>query len=86
MKDPMAKEIRQARDAHTKQLNHDLDAIYEDLRRREKHSAVPTVTLPPRHLVTRGEAPRECTRHHPISLCTSLRDRWYGVAPWRSWI
>jgi len=35
------------RDAHAKQFNYDLDAICEDLRKREKTSGQPTVSLPP---------------------------------------
>ncbi|MEN6574854.1 MAG: hypothetical protein ABFD90_00830 [Phycisphaerales bacterium] len=45
MKDLIIEETRQARDAHAKQFNYNLDAICDDLRQREKESAVPTVTL-----------------------------------------
>lgn len=53
MEDPVVEEIRQARDADTKQFNYDLDAVCDNLRQREKGSAIPAVTLPPKHLVTR---------------------------------
>jgi hypothetical protein len=48
MKDPIVEEVRRAREAHAKQFNYDLDAIVEDLKRREKESGVPTVSLPPK--------------------------------------
>jgi hypothetical protein len=50
MKDRIVEETRQARDAHAKQFNYDLDAICEDLRKREKKSGVPTVSLPPKRV------------------------------------
>ena len=50
MKHPIVEEIRQARDAHAKQFNYDLDAICDDLRKREKEPAVPTVWLPPKRV------------------------------------
>lgn len=61
MKNPIVEEIRQARDAHAKQFNYGLDAICDDLRRHENDSGVPTVTLPPKRLVTGRKAPPECT-------------------------
>lgn len=60
MKDPIVEEIRQARDAHAKQFNYDLDAICEDLRRREKESGLPTISLPPKR-VTRKKTSRKCS-------------------------
>jgi len=36
MKDLIFEGIRQARDAHAKQLNYDLDAVWDALRKREK--------------------------------------------------
>ena len=55
MKDPIVEEVRRARDAHAKQFNYDLDAICEDLRKREKASGQPTVSLPPKR-ITKKEA------------------------------
>ena len=48
MKDPIAEEVRQAREAHAKQFKYDLDAICEDLKKREKASGHPTVSLAPK--------------------------------------
>ena len=50
MKDPIVEEVRRARDAHAKQFNHDLDAICEDLQKREQASGPPTVSLPPKRI------------------------------------
>ena len=48
MKDPIVEEVRRARESHAKQFNYDLDAICEDLRKREKTSGHPTVSLAPK--------------------------------------
>lgn len=50
MKDPIVEEVRRARDAHAKQFNYDLDAICEDLRKREQASGRPTISLPPKQV------------------------------------
>ena len=51
MKDPIVEEVRRAREAHAKKFNYDLDAICEDLRKREKASGRPTVSLAPKPVV-----------------------------------
>ena len=50
MKDPIVDEVRRAREAHAKQFNYDLDAICEDLRKREQASDEPTVSLPAKRI------------------------------------
>jgi len=45
MKDPIIEEIYRAREAHSKQFNYDLDAICEDMRKREIEAGYPTVSL-----------------------------------------
>lgn len=60
MKDPIVEEVRRARDEHAKQFNYDLDAIVEDLRKREKESAVPTVSLPPKRATKERKTSRKC--------------------------
>lgn len=55
MKDPIVEEVRRAREAHAKQFNYDLDAICEDLRKREKASGHPTVSLAPKRAVRKKE-------------------------------
>lgn len=67
MKDPIVEEVRRAREAHAKQFNYDLDAIGDDLKKREKESGVPTVSLPPRRAAKKGKPPASAPD-------TSLRD------------
>jgi len=50
MKDPIVEEVRRAREAHAKKFNYDLNAICEDLRRRERESGYPTVSLAPKRV------------------------------------
>lgn len=38
MNDPIVDEVRRVRDAHAAQFNYDLDAIYRDIKEREKKS------------------------------------------------
>ena len=61
MKDPIVEGIPQARDAHAKQFNYDLDAICDDLREHEKESGVPTVSLPLKGVPRGQKVPPRCT-------------------------
>lgn len=36
--DPIVAEVRKARDDYAKQFDYDLDAIYRDLKEKERHS------------------------------------------------
>ena len=36
--DPIVEEVRKVRDAYAKQFNYDLDAIYQDLKAKERRS------------------------------------------------
>lgn len=47
-KDEVVEEVRQIREAHAAAHGHDLDRIYEDLKRKETASGRAVVTLPPR--------------------------------------
>src|SRR5690242_11555697 len=38
MNDPIVDEVRRVRDAHAARFNYDLDAIFEDIKEREKKS------------------------------------------------
>jgi hypothetical protein len=40
MNDPIVDEVRQIRDAHAARFNYDLDAIFRDLKEREKKSGL----------------------------------------------
>ena len=50
MKNPIVEEVRRAREAHAKRFNYDLDAICEDLKKREKASGHPTVSFAPKRI------------------------------------
>lgn len=47
-RDPIVEEVRQWRQQYAAQFNHDLKAICQDLRERQKKSGRKVVTLPPR--------------------------------------
>jgi hypothetical protein len=51
MKDPIVEEVRKIRDEHAARFNYDLDAIFKDLKRREKESGQPVITLEPKRIV-----------------------------------
>ena len=40
MNDPIVDEVRRIRDAHAARFNYDLDAIYQDIKEREKNSGL----------------------------------------------
>jgi len=43
------------RDRHAARFNYDIDAIFEDLKKREKESGQPVITLGPRRIVKAGQ-------------------------------
>jgi hypothetical protein len=59
MKDPIVEEVRRARDAHAKRFNYDLDAIVEDLKKREKELGLATVSLPPKRTARKKKSARK---------------------------
>ena len=40
MNDPIVNEVRRVRDAHAARFNYDLDAIFQDIKEREKKSGL----------------------------------------------
>lgn len=46
--DPIVAEVRKVRDRHAAKFNHDLDAIYRDLKEKERASGRTYVRYPPR--------------------------------------
>lgn len=48
IRDPIVEEVRQARNEYAKQFNYDLDAIREDLQRKQKQPGKNVVSFPPR--------------------------------------
>ena len=58
--DPIVVEVRKIRQAHAEKFNHDLLAIYQDLKEQEKHSGRTFVSYPPRRCKSvRQVAPKE---------------------------
>jgi hypothetical protein len=47
-KDPIVEEVRKSRDAYAKRFNYDLDAIYRDLKEKERRSGRVVVPCPPK--------------------------------------
>ena len=48
--DDIVDEVRDARDAYARQFNYDLEAIYRDLKEKERKSGRTLVSLPPRRV------------------------------------
>jgi hypothetical protein len=46
--DPIVKETRRLREGYAARFNHDPDAVFEDILRRQKESKRKCVSLPPR--------------------------------------
>ena len=46
-KDEIVEEVRKAREEYAAKFNHDIDAIYKDIKRREAESGREFVTFPP---------------------------------------
>ena len=47
-RDPIVEEVRKAREEYAAKFNHDIDAIYKDIKRREAESTREFVSFPPR--------------------------------------
>ena len=50
MRDPIVEEIWRLREEHGARFNYDLNAIYNDLKRRERESGRAVVCLEPKHI------------------------------------
>jgi hypothetical protein len=48
LEDPIVDEVRKAREEHAKRCGYDLDAIFRDLKAREKESGKRYARYPPR--------------------------------------
>jgi hypothetical protein len=51
-RDPVVDEVRKAREEYAKQFNYDLDAMFDDLERRQRESGRATVSFPPKRRTT----------------------------------
>ncbi|WP_020560963.1 hypothetical protein [Thiofilum flexile] len=49
--DPIVKETRELRDQYAAQFNYDLDAIFADIRERQKKARRKKVSFPPRKAI-----------------------------------
>jgi hypothetical protein len=52
--DPIVEEVRKARDAYAKRFNYDLDAIYRDLKEKERRSGRTVVPCPAKQVTVSG--------------------------------
>jgi len=65
---PIVDEVRRIRDAHAASFNYDLDAIFRDIKEREKASGRTYVRYPPRRLtLSPGECPQSDNPHEQAS-------------------
>ncbi len=48
IRDPIVDEARKAREEYAKQFDYDLDAMFDDLQRRQRESGRTTVSFPPK--------------------------------------
>ena len=55
--DPIVDEIRAIRDAYAKQYDYDLDAIFEDIKKKEVESGRRFVSFPPKRIEPTGRTP-----------------------------
>jgi len=58
MNDPIVEEVRRIRDAHAARFNYDLDAIFQDVKEREKKSGLKFIQGVARQAVP-SQAPQE---------------------------
>jgi len=59
MNDPIVDEVRRVRDAHAARFNYDLDAIFRDIKEREKKSGLKFVQGVARQPVANQAQPTE---------------------------
>lgn len=52
--DPIVEEVRKARHAHAAKFKFDINAIFKDLKEREKSCGHPVVSCPPRTYSTKS--------------------------------
>ena len=60
--DPIVAEVRAARDKHAAQFGYDLDAIFRDIREKQKASGREYVKFPPRKPKPAVAVGEECDR------------------------
>ncbi len=70
MNDPIVEEVRQIRDAHAARFHYDLDAIFQDIKEREKKCGHKFVAGIARQTVP-NEAPQPTGAAIPVSPCST---------------
>lgn len=55
-KDPIIEETRKLRDEYAQNLNHNVDAIFEDIKQRQTQNNRKLVSFPPRRPITSSRA------------------------------
>ncbi len=53
--DPIVDEVRKVRESHAAKFDYDLEAIFRDIKEREKASGKQFVRLPPKHVISHGK-------------------------------
>lgn len=66
LEDPIVKEVRRIREEHSARFGHDLDRIYQALKKREKASGRQNVSYPPRRLEPVGGGALEVVIRSPM--------------------
>src|SRR5216683_1640325 len=70
MNDPIVDEVRRVRDAHAARFNYDLEAIFQDIKEREKKSGLKFVEG-----VARQPMPNNALVRHEVANVTAVRPR-----------
>jgi len=52
-KDPVVEEVRKVRDEHAARFNYDLDAIYQDLKEKQRASGIRYVRFEPKRIASK---------------------------------
>jgi hypothetical protein len=60
MNDPIVDEVRRVREAHASRFNFDLDAIFRDIKEKEKNSGRTFASFPPRKAEPKLDPPLLC--------------------------
>ena len=76
MNDPIVDEVRRVRDAHAARFNYDLDAIFQDIKKREKESGLVFIQG-----VARQSPPNEALRPTGAAVSVSPDPQSLPAAP-----
>jgi hypothetical protein len=76
MNDPIVDEVRRVRDAHAARFDYDLDAIFQDIKNREKKSGLKFVGG-----VARQPMPNQAQQPTGAAISVSQDSKSLGAAP-----